>query len=176
MDKLNMELDLTSLLDVIFIVLMVVMCHSALETQAEKVKAEETIAKAEAVTEMSAEYEELKAALSLYEARKDDIDNIEDKVAFADLYVNVDEDDFKTRHIRFLLGDNLLVEEMTITPETEGTVYLDFQGKLESYLSEHANVPVLLTLDETDILYRDHLKMEEILSELAGDYDNLFIQ
>ena len=176
LDKINIELDLTSLLDVIFIVLMVVMCHSIVETQNEKEKALEAVTEAEAGKSANMVYDELSASIKLYEARKDDIDNLENKVAFADLYVNVDQNDIKTRYIRFLLKDNLLIEEMEVNPDNEGSVYLEFQSKLEEYLTANADVPVLLTLDESDILYRDHVKMEEILGELSQDYDNLFIQ
>ena len=168
-DKTKIELDLTSLLDVIFIVLMVVMCHS----MATAVEAE---SKVEDTAGLEAELDEVQDTLELYEAREEEILSVEDRVLFVNAYVDFDENDIKTRTIKLMYDESFEIDPITITPDNESEMYESFENKLSSYLSEHSDMPILLTLDEENILYRDHERVMEIVDELKETHTNLYIQ
>ncbi len=184
-EKTKIDLDLTSMLDVILILLMVVMCSHQLSAG--------TAAKeAQAAQEQAAEYrtqldeaqsrlDEAKNEIDALQVYKDRLDSLEDPaydLAMVTLYVGFDHTDPRTRHIRLLYGDDRnAFEEITLTPETAEDGFTRFAAGLGSVLSaqQQAGLPVLLTLDDENILYRDHLRMEQILEELKKQYPNLYL-
>lgn len=168
-DKTKIELDLTSLLDVIFIILMIVMCHSMVTASVAESKVEDT-------TEIEQELSEAQDTIAMYEAREQEILNVEDRVLFLSIYVDFDETDVKTRTIKLMYDESFEIEPIVITSVDEQSQYKLFESKLSEYLSNNADKPVLMTLDEKNILYRDHEKVYEILDDLKEMYPNLFIQ
>jgi biopolymer transport protein ExbD len=165
-DKFNIDLDLTSMLDVIFIILMVVMTSQLLNNAKETATARE----------LSAELEAAKADNKAYEMQLQNMENPEKLVSFVTLYANFESADPKTRHIKLLLGEETAIDDIKLPPDNEETAYKDFGDKLASFLDDHNDTPVLLTLDDSNILYRDHVRMEEILASLKDAHPNLFIR
>ena len=165
-DKFNIDLDLTSMLDVIFIILMVVMTSQLLNNAKETATAQE----------LSAELEAAQADNKTYEMRLKDMENPDDRVAFVTLYANFEAADPKTRHIKLLLGEDVAIEDLKLTPDNEDKIYEDFSKRLETYLEGYPDSPVLLTLDDSNILYRDHVRMEELLASVKEAHSNLYIR
>ncbi len=158
-DKFKIDLDLTSMLDVIFIVLMVVMCRLNFEdTRGQK------------------ELEEARDRAVLYEQQLSSIENEDALVSFVTLSVEFESADPKTRHIRMLTGENAVMEDTVITPEGEEEGFTRLSEELETVLSEDGERPVLLTLYEDRILYRDQVRVTKLLDGLKEDHPNLFIR
>ena len=163
-NRTGVEFDMTPLLDVIFIVLMVVMCHQTLDTQ----KAQETI------VELETELDDANGRNGLYETQLGAYENANDLVAYVTLYADYETSNPKTRHIKMAYNNDIAFDEITITPTTEAEMFDEFQNEMESFLTEKENTPVLLILDDSHILYRDQQKMTKILQELDDKYDNFY--
>ncbi len=160
----SLDIDLTSLLDVIFIVLMVVMCHQALGTQAAEQEIEELITQLDSAV---AENEVHETQLNAYE-------NANDLVAYVTLRADYDTQNPRTRHIQLAYNNDVAFEEITITPETEKTGYATLEDNMNQFLTEKAGMPVLIVLNEDHILYRDQVKISQLLDELGELYTNLY--
>ncbi len=167
-DKFHIDIDLTSMLDVIFIILMVVMCRQLLSNARD----------AKTLQETQAELEAVQADNKLYEMRLHDLENPEEGLARVTLYANYESTSPKIRHLRLMIGDSPAINDMVMMADTEEQVYSDFTAGLKAFIAENAeaNIPVLLTLDEGNILYRDHLRVESILAELKDEFGNLYIR
>ena len=166
-DKLDIALDLTSLLDVIFIVLMVVMCQRELNVQA--VNSE--------VSDLTAQLEDAESTIEMYEAYRDEVDGISDKVTFATLRVDFGEEDPSSRTVKLMIGED--VEGFTgfdITPDNEEEQYGLLQTSLEQFISSaDGELPVWITLSDENILYRDWIRVTEMLESFKASYPNLYI-
>ena len=160
----SLDIDLTSLLDVIFIVLMVVMCHQALGTQNAEQEIEELTTQLDAAV---AENEVHETQLNAYE-------NADDLVAYVTLRADYDTQNPKTRHIQLAYNNDVAFEEITITPETEKTGYATLEDNMNEFLKGKAEMPVLIVLNEDHILYRDQVKISQLLDELGEQYTNLY--
>ena len=177
-EKMKIDLDLTSMLDVILILLMVVMCSHQLSAGTAAKQAQSA---QEQASELEAQLEEAQNEIDSLRIYKDRLDALEDPaydLAMVTLSVGFDHADPRTRHIRLLYGgDQDAFEEITLTPESAEDGYARFAAGLGSVLSaqQEAGLPVLLTLDDGNILYRDHLRMEQILEELKTQYPNLYL-
>ena len=165
-DKERIELDLTSLLDVIFIILMVVMCQQLLQTGKDALKAEEA-------QEQRIEAEE---TAKIYETRLNDIENLEDTVTFVTLYADYEKNNPKTRHLKLLYHENTVIDDIVVTPETEKAVFDAFAIRLKDYVGEHDGTIILLTLNEKNILYRDHETLMNILTSLSEENKAFFVK
>lgn len=163
--KRGLDIDLTPLLDVIFIVLMVVMCRLSMVTEDEK---EKTLAAENAAEEASANYEVTKTQLENYE-------NEDQLVAFITLNAMYEKNNPKTRHIRLAYNDEAVIEDIVITPETQDSSYAQFVEEITAFVESKAASPVLLTIDDDQILYRDHVRMEKEIAALQETYSNLFL-
>ena len=160
----SLDIDLTSLLDVIFIVLMVVMCHQALGTQAAEQEIEELTTQLDSAV---AENEVHETQLNAYE-------NADDLVAYVTLRADYDTQNPRTRHIQLAYNNDVAFEEITITPETEKTGYATLEDNMNQFLTGKAEMPVLIVLNEDHILYRDQVKISQLLDELGEQYTNLY--
>lgn len=162
--KNDFDIDLTSLLDVIFIVLMVVMCHQSLDSK--------TIQ--EVIDNLQEQVNETEKENDVYETQLYAYDNANTLVAYVALSAEYDTKDPKTRCIQLAYNNDIAFEEITITPENEEESYALFEEKMISFLSEKSDMPVILVLNEENILYRDQVRFSEILSLLEEQYHNLY--
>ena len=163
-EKNSFDIDLTSLLDVIFIVLMVVMCHQSLDS---KTVQQEITNLRELVNETAKENDVYETQLYAYE-------NANTLVAYVTSSAEYETSDPKTRYIQLAYNNDIAFEEITIIPENEEESYALFEEKMISFLSEKSDIPVILVLNEDNILYRDQVKFSEILSMLEEQYHNLY--
>ena len=172
-NKNSIDLDLTALLDVIFILLMVVMCYQVSAVKSGVEEAEQKAIEAEAAEE-SAE-----ANAAVLAAQLEAMEEVESKVAFMSVYVGYDPSNITTRYIRFVRSgkeeSQEVIQEITITPATEDMSYQEFAAEFQAFMEANAEKPVLLSLDDSKILYRDHERMSSLIGELEGQYTNLFM-
>jgi biopolymer transport protein ExbD len=164
-NKVKLDLDLTPLLDVIFIVLMVVMCQMSINSESER---EKTVEAKNAAEEAQAKYEVATTQLENYE-------NEDQLVAFITLNAMYEKNDPKTRHIRLAYNDETLIEDIVITPETQEQAYGQFVEEITSFVQSKEGSPVLLSIDDSRILYRDYRRLEQEIKSLRATYNNLFL-
>ena len=162
--RAGVDFDMTPLLDVIFIVLMVVMCHQTLDTQTAE---EEIDSLTVSLNRAVAENEVHETQLYAYE-------NANDLVAYVTLRADYDIQDPRRRHIQLAYNNDVAFEEITITPETEDEGYAALEDNMNRFLSDKSEMPVMIVLNEDHILYRDQVKLFNMLEELAGQYTNLY--
>lgn len=160
-------IDLTSLLDVIFIILLVVLLgqsntqENLLGTQAE---AEQAQARAEA------EYK-------LYEQQLELANTVNQMVWAASVVVPYDEEDVTKRTI-MILKEGEEIERFELVGNNVTDAAEAFRKSLVAYIEANRNNPVILSLNEDDdtILYRDEVMVTEIFLELAKEYNNVYIR
>ena len=180
------DIELTSLLDVIFIVLMIVLCNQQLNMQAKTDAAAAQEAEAEA--ELSEAQEMMEEAVSLQEAAYDfaaekemyeeqlkAYEEMQDEVVSIVLYADYKPSDLRTRTVRILSGSAEL-SSFTLTPGKEQEVFLRVQEALRTEIAENAGKPVIITLSTEKILYRDEESLSEVLAVLSGSCENLYIR
>lgn len=182
-NKLNTVVELTSLLDVIFIVLMIVICNQQinLEEKGHDVEAayeEAALLTAEAeaaLTEAEDLRAEAEAEKALFEEHLEKFEDISSQMTTVTVIIDYQPSNLRTRTIR-LMADADTPETITITPETENDAYTKFEEKLEDLVAqaEASDKPVVISIDMTRILYRDELRAEEVLSAVYGRHGNLF--
>ena len=165
--KSDIIIDLTSLLDVIFIILLVVLCgQSSISQDMMDVQAGAEQAKAQA----EAEYK-------LYEDQREMADSLNQLVCTVSVMVPYDTNEVTKRTIQ-LLVEGEEIRPIALIGNNVTDAVEEFKECLISYILENSDRPVILSLNEDDdyILYRDEVMVNEIFAELAGDYDNVYIK
>ena len=158
--KIKFDIDLTPLLDVIFIVLMVVMCNVNLNSTAEAAKAP-----GEEISEPSEE-----ASESMKKKLLNELTEIEDRVAFVIIYADFEDEDPTLRHVRFTVNgkEEPSMPVIDIDPDNEEESYDRIETYLTRVLEDRDGIPVWMAIDDAQILYRDYVKIQDILSEIKG--------
>ncbi len=162
----NVLIDLTSLLDIVFIVLLVVLCRlqgteNELARDMEYVKTQQ---------------EETQVKQELYDDQIAGFEDLEEYLSFISVNAHFDED-LITRHISIMNSDKGSeipeITELKGTSVSEG--YSDLKDYLEKYVMEDPDRVVVLSLNEgdEDILYRDEKEIQRIFNELSGRYPNI---
>jgi len=191
-------IELTSLLDVIFIVLMIVVCNQQITTKAELDSARMQV---ESAREAEADYEQKmqgiaekqeKADQLLKEAEKmkaeedavvrekdfyaeqlNTYSDIQNQILPVTIYVDYAPSDIKNRTIRVLKGS----EEMppiSVNPENMQEAFLKMETALAAVLEENAQTPVIAAVSKSQILYRDEKAVSEVLEHLGSRFTNLY--
>ena len=164
-------IDLTSLLDVIFILLLVIICSYSYEKQ----KNEEAAVAAQ--ESFSAKMLEAEANSKAYADLMDTKNNLKDYVWAASVVVPYEPDNITLRHIKVLTEDREIITIDLVGNDVSESIK-EFKDSLESYVKRHPDHPVILSLNEEDdnILYRDEKLINGILEELAKTYNNVYIK
>ena len=156
----NILIDLTSLLDVIFIVLLIVTCR--LQTVEEAV-AEKEVQAQERIDEARSEQE-------LYKEQMESLSNISEYVVVISVNANYDED-LITRHIRVLdSGSGTGVQEIgTLVGQNTEEGLEKLRSYLQSTVEKNPDKTVVISLNEKDedILYRDENSINKIIDEIV---------
>ena len=160
-------IDLTSLLDVIFILLLVVICsyNSAKEESAkEAAKSQKS----------STDYE---SNSQLYSDMIDTQNDLQKITWTASIVVPYEPDEITTRHIKVLREDSE-IQSFELVGNDAAENIEEFKDTLTDYVEKYSDRPVILSLNENDdnILYRDEKRIKEILDELANKYKNVYIK
>lgn len=162
----NVLIDLTSLLDVVFIVLLVVVCQLQ-GTKSAIAQDQEDIQNQQA---------SIQSLQKTYEDQIESMDKVADYVAFISVNAHFDSN-LTTRHIVVMNSDKSSeipdIAELKGMSVTEG--FSDLREYLESYIQENPERMVVLSLNEgdEDILYRDEKEIKRLFNELASQYPNI---
>lgn len=184
-NKTDILIDLTSLLDVIFIVLLIVMCSQQLQTETIGKATELTTTEAEqAIVKSDIAKTEADAIKSQYANQIQSYENADSYVTFIDVTSYYSSGAYSERTIRVLVGIEASepVQEFKVTESNPQTGYHELQkyleGEIEKLQTEDNDHPVILTLNRNDenILYRDELAIDNIFAQLAKVYTNVFIK
>ncbi len=165
--KSDIVIDLTSLLDVVFIVLLVVICRQHILTDSQQEKMEDVEAREVLAQE---KYE-------LYMDQLETADQLNQYVWAVSVYARYSSEKVTERHIS-VLREGQEIESFELRGENVSGTLEAFRKSLESYITEHAEQPVILSLNEDDekILYRDEKAINRIFAELASAHENVFIK
>lgn len=191
--KWNTIIDLTSLLDVIFIFLFIVMMSSQQSAAEATAKVEDLQSN---LTEAEATNEELEQELSdtkqsLLEAEKASADNasseridddlhekisdLSDYVELVDIDISYLPSDPSIRTIKVVNGNNQIFKR-TITNKSDDAVWQELEKDLTSLAEKdnEYNIPVIITVIHDNALNRDVSKVSSILSDIQNSYDNVY--
>ena len=180
------DIDLTSLLDVIFIILMIVLCNQQINMQLKEDDAKTYMAEAQAAMEeaenmkqqavsMQDEASEYLSEKALYEEQLKAFSDLENSVTMVTVYADYLPSDIKTRFLRVMAGDTEL-EKTTVTPQNEKESFALLKEKLTEIASENSEKPVVITLSTEKILYRDEESLNELLTGLCGEFANVYLK
>lgn len=176
-DRQNTGIELTSLLDVIFIVLMIVLCNQQINMQVKDREAKERFEEAEeALLEASAMQEEAYDFVSekaAYEEQLKAYEEMYDGILSVTVYADYSPADVKTRTLRVISGSKELFTG-TLTPQSEREVYREFADALRTEIAANEGKPVILTVSTEKILYRDEQSISEVLSELSAESEDIY--
>ena len=160
-------IDLTSLLDVIFIILLVVMWgQNTTKDQLKQQQAEVEQAKAQTEEEYR-----------LYKDQLETADNLNRYVWVASIRVPYDASDV-TRRTILILKEGEEMERFELVGNNVAASVEAFRKSLIGYIEKNEDRPVILSLNEKDenILYRDEVMVNEIFTELMKEYTNVYIK
>ncbi|MDO5148461.1 MAG: hypothetical protein Q4D76_03625 [Oscillospiraceae bacterium] len=162
--KIDIAIDLTSLLDVIFILLLVLMISHNNDYNA-RIEANQKIV------------DEAELTIDVYNDIIDTLDNIGNSVYTISLTARFDENQIHNRTIAILCPNENLKEIEMIGANVDNPIS-ELTNYLESYIEKYSDIPVILSLnpDEDKILYRDHLALKKVVDELSGKYENVFVK
>ena len=165
--KGDVLIDLTSLLDVIFIILLIVMWgQNTVETNLKQVQAETESAK-----------NQTEAEQQLYEQQLEIADNINQYVFAVSVVVPYDREDVTRRTIQ-ILKEGEEIESFELVGSNVKASVEAFRNSMVKFIEANQNRPVILSLNEHDdnILYRDEVMVTEIFYELTKEYNNVYFR
>ncbi len=157
----NILIDLTSLLDVIFIVLLIVICR--LQTMDETAAQKE--AQAQSIIEKAG------SEMELYKDQMESISSVSEYVVLISVNARYDSDVI-TRHIEVL--DSSVDTQMHEIAELKGTNVEEGLNALRAYLQDavkdNPEKTIVISLNERDedILYRDENSINRIIDEIVA--------
>lgn len=159
-------IDLTSLLDVIFIVLLVVICYAS-SLSSNYIEQEENA---------NIKIEEAENAKNVYNDMMAEGDSLLDFVGIIVVRIPPKENDYTKRTIYVLEnGENELVEYQLEGNKTSEQ-FDELRNYIEKYIEEHEGRPVIISLNDTDedILYRDEKLVSNMINELQAEHNNIY--
>ncbi|MCM1124319.1 MAG: hypothetical protein NC416_17195 [Eubacterium sp.] len=163
-------IDLTSLLDVVFIFLLIVLCTQ--QNMKQNLDAREN-----QIDERESRLQAAEDQQELYQQKLDMVDQMQKYAVTVAIQSSYDAMDIKKRYIRVLIGSN---EEPDIFDligeETEEPMAL-FKEKLKACIEEDLERPVVFAFneDEEKILRRDKIAIDDTLDALKHQYENVYI-
>ena len=165
--KDDLMIDLTSLLDVIFIILLVVMCSQQLtkwDYESREQEATETVRDAEAIAQ-------------LYQDQMETQDNLNEYVVKLSVYADFNPAQVTVRKVR-ILKELQAVETIDLIGAETADAFARLEENLVAYIQENSDKPVILSLNEGDekILYRDEKAILAIFEKLSQEYTNVYIK
>lgn len=172
--KSDILIDLTSLLDVIFIVLLLACALQWQQKNITENKEKEVESRLEQAADMEQDAE---AKAKLYEDQREMADKINQYVFAVSVYATYNPENVTARKIR-VLREGEEIETFDLRGTNVQDSIAAFREHLEGYVKEHQSQPVILSLNDDDekILYRDEKAIKEVFDELKDAYDNVFVR
>ena len=162
-------IDLTPLLDVIFIVLIVVLAGQD-TFQAE---ADQKFAEAQEIQEdAEQELEDMMASVKTYENQLEIYEELNEKYNVITVVSNYALNDRTYRRVKVKANGNepLLLE---LNPSNSERSWAEFKTKIEDIVKEDLTKETIISIKVEEgekMLYRDYEKMKSIINELQGSY------
>ena len=158
----NILLDLTPLLDVIFIILLIFVSQTI---QLKKTSAGEA-------QRLQDEYTEAKKE---YDLRNEMID---DYYTFVTVISTYDEENPENREIRISRDPNEADQIITLNGSDVEQEYSEFEEYLKGYIDPGREAPIVFSLNQGDerILYRDENRIREIVEKLQNSNNNVYFK
>ncbi|MBR3231709.1 MAG: hypothetical protein IKF75_03430 [Lachnospiraceae bacterium] len=196
----NAPIDLTSLLDVIFIFLFVVMIGyalmaqkaeeaaaarvetaeaEALEAGKEAAEAAEALKKAEeALAEAGQDLKEQRALAAAYEDRVRDYEGqvIGERVKIVTISGSYDGDDSKIREMLVMLNGESPVS-FSVTPDTQDRAFERIRRMVREYIEmfdESDRTVVVISVNSTGIQRRDRQRLDVMIDEFTTEYNFVY--
>jgi biopolymer transport protein ExbD len=196
----NAPIDLTSLLDVIFIFLFVVMIGYALTAQkaeeaaaarvktaeAEALEARKEAAEAaealkaaeEALAEAGQDLKEQRALAAAYEDRVRDYEGqvIGERVKIVTISGSYDGDDSKIREMLVMLNGESPVS-FSVTPDTQDRAFERIRRMVREYIEmfdESDRTVVVISVNSTGIQRRDRQRLDVMIDEFTTEYSFVY--
>lgn len=167
----DLIIDLTSLLDVIFIILLAVMVGQK-DVSAQQQQDLDALQSAAAE-----QIEQAENAKQLYEDMLDTQNNLSKYVYAVSVTVPYSKDEIQKREI-MLLTEGSEPQTFPLIGSNTADSLAAFKESLAASIASHADCPVILSLNDDDerILYRDEKAVSSVLYELSAEYDNVYIK
>ena len=169
--KNDILIDLTSLLDVIFILLMVVLARQQVSGM-NLTKQQEELDKLQAEcreAEINAEEE-----YKLYSEQTD----LAEKCVIITVTAAFDPEEPKSRTLRILKNGNSEADVFPLEGTDTGESFASFEEKLKRYVDSADGMPVVLSIadDGSEILYRDQQRIQAVFNGLQAESGDIYIR
>ena len=175
-DKLKNSIELTSLLDVIFIILMVVVCNQQINMQEKTSEAERVMIEAQQMQDAALQMQdEASIAISdkkLYQEQLDTLENADQLIGSITVRVDYMPSEPQNRTIKILSSTG--EQTIDLTPANTAAAYERMEEQLEKAITENAGKPVFIAVEDKEILYRDLNMTSDIVDGLMDLYDNVY--
>ena len=158
----NILLDLTPLLDVIFIILLIFVSQTILLKKTSAGEAQR----------LHDEYTEAKKE---YDLRNEMID---DYYTFVTVISTYDEENPENREIRISRDPNEADQIITLNGSDVEQEYSEFEECLKGYIDPGREAPIVFSLNQGDerILYRDENRIRETVEKLQNSNNNVYFK
>ena len=158
----NILLDLTPLLDVIFIILLIFVSQTILLKKTSAGEAQR----------LQDEYTEAKKE---YDLRNEMID---DYYTFVTVISTYDEENLENREIRISRDPNEADQIITLNGSDVEQEYSEFEECLRGYIDPGREAPIVFSLNQGDerILYRDENRIRETVEKLQNSNNNVYFK
>lgn len=182
--KRDIAIDLTSLLDVIFIVLLIVMCNQKFETKEAVQQADQMMQQAQEMMQEQQSEADFQAAWNQHFEQYENVDEI---MLFINVRASYEKYNIQNRTILVLTGIGNGTQEpwkAEFNQTGASAAYQQLKEHLkkvtEEYIGSQEGVtrPVIIALnrEDEDILYRDEVAIDEILKELAAGNEMIYLR
>lgn len=158
----NILLDLTPLLDVIFIILLIFVSQTILLKKTSAGEAQR----------LQDEYTEAKKE---YDLRNEMID---DYYTFVTVISTYDKENPENREIRISRDPNEADHIITLNGSDVEQEYSEFEEYLKGYIDPNREAPIVFSLNQGDerILYRDENRIRETVEKLQNSNNNVYFK
>lgn len=168
-------IDLTPLLDVVFLLLMVVLCYQ--DNYKDTADTERMFAEEQASQAML-QMEAVESRNEALENRVDFLQKTDSYIEIVTVYATYNSSNRKSRTIHILSAAG--EQTIPLTPSNSELAWEECRSSIAAVLDANAadtlRHPVLLNIQDSKMLYRDYKRLSDIYSELCGSYDNLYLR
>lgn len=164
-------IDLTSLLDIVFIVLLVVICYASTLNFDNQLKASEWLNK-------ETEYDN---KAQTYQEMIKEMDDLKEFVGYVVIRIPYDKSDmngqsYRNRVIHVLEKGENEIKTYEIQGNKKISEQSDLYKYLEDYIAQYGDKPIVISLNDKDedILYRDEKELNELVDKLQEEHGNIY--
>lgn len=164
----DVVIDLTSLLDVIFIVLLVVICYaSRLNSNAQSQQ-----------QDLGKQIESADNARNAYSDMIEEADSLTEYVGIVVVRIPPSENDYTKRTIYLLENGEKELVNYSLEGNNTSAQFDSLRSSIEHYVEDHSGRPVIISINDMDeeILYRDEKVVTAMTQELQEKYGNVYVK